>query len=156
MVYNKLINRNSGKSPGLDGWHPCLLMEISDLIDTPLSMLNEGVLPLQWLEGCITAIYKTGLKRRSPTFTMARRLYNCYLQDRVKRRSFTFTMARRSYNCYLQDRAKRRSFTFTMARRLYNCYLQDRAKRRSFTFTMARRLFNCYLQDRVKRYCRKL
>ena len=63
MVYNKLINRNSGKSPGLDGWHPCLLKEISDLIDTPLSMLNEGVF----------------------TFTMARRLYNCYLQDRVKR-----------------------------------------------------------------------
>ena len=60
MVYNKLINLNSGK------WHPCLLKEISDLIDT-LSMLfqkslNEGVLPLQWLEACITAVYKKGLK----------------------------------------------------------------------------------------------
>ena len=61
MVYDKLLNINSGKSPGLDGWHPCLLKEISQLIDTPLSMLfqkslNEGVLP------CITAIYKKGLK----------------------------------------------------------------------------------------------
>ena len=67
MVYNKLININSGKSPGPDGWHPCLLKEISDLIDTPLSMLfqkslKEGVLPLQWLEASITAIYKKGLK----------------------------------------------------------------------------------------------
>ena len=64
---NKVINHNSGKFPGPDGWHPCLLKEISDLIDTPLSMLfqkslNEGVLPLQWLEACITAIYKKGLK----------------------------------------------------------------------------------------------
>ena len=37
------------------------------MIDTPLSMLfqkslNEGVVPLQWLEACITAIYKKGLK----------------------------------------------------------------------------------------------
>ena len=67
MVCNKLINLNSGKSPGPDGWHPCLLKEVSDLIDTPLSMifqksLNEGVLPLQWLEACITAIYKKVLK----------------------------------------------------------------------------------------------
>ena len=67
MVYNKLINLNSGKSPGPDGWHPCLLKEMSDLIDNPLSMLfqkslNEGVLPIQWLEACITAIYKKGLK----------------------------------------------------------------------------------------------
>ena len=37
------------------------------MIDTPLSMLfqkslNEGILPLQWLEACITGIYKKGLK----------------------------------------------------------------------------------------------
>ena len=25
-------------------------------------LLNEGVLPIQWLEACITAIYKNGLK----------------------------------------------------------------------------------------------
>ena len=67
MVYNKLIDLNSGKSPGPDGWHPCLLKEISDLIDIPLSLLfqkslNEGVLSLQWLEACITAINKKELK----------------------------------------------------------------------------------------------
>ena len=67
MVYNKLINLNSGKSPGPDGRHPCLLKEISNLIDTRLSMLfkislNDGVLPLQWLEACITSIHKKGLK----------------------------------------------------------------------------------------------
>ena len=36
MVYNKLVNLNSGKSPEPDGCHPCLLKERSDLIDTPL------------------------------------------------------------------------------------------------------------------------
>ena len=29
MVYNKLINLNSGKPPGPDGWHPCLLKDIA-------------------------------------------------------------------------------------------------------------------------------
>ena len=53
MVYNKLINLNSRKSPRPDRYSFSMLFQKS---------LSEGVLPLQWLEACITAIYKKGLK----------------------------------------------------------------------------------------------
>ena len=56
MVY-KLINLNSGESTGPDGWRPCLLKEISDLVDTPHSMFFQ-----KSLEAFIAAIYKKGLK----------------------------------------------------------------------------------------------
>ena len=62
-VQKKLHDLNPGKTPGEDGWHPIFLKNITDLIIEPLTILfqkslNEGVVPPQWLNGCITAIHK--------------------------------------------------------------------------------------------------
>ena len=67
MVNEKIQKFNPGKSPGPDGWHPITLMNVAVLITEPLSTLfekslNEGIVAAQWLEACITAIHKKGLK----------------------------------------------------------------------------------------------
>ena len=67
MVLKKLQELNPEKSPGPDGWHPILLKNVADLINTPLPILfqkslNKGLVPCEWLEACITAIHKKGLK----------------------------------------------------------------------------------------------
>ena len=67
MMMNKLKSLNPGKSTGPDGMHPFFLLSLADVICTPLTIifnksLKEGVVPIQWLEACITAIHKKGLK----------------------------------------------------------------------------------------------
>ena len=67
MVMEKLNSLNPGKSTGPDGWHPYFLYSLSDILCTPLTILfnkslREGIVPPQWLEACITAIHKKGLK----------------------------------------------------------------------------------------------
>ena len=67
MVLDKLRELNPGKTPGPDGWHPYFLKSIADIISIPLSCIfqkstNEGVVPSQWLQACITAIHKKGAK----------------------------------------------------------------------------------------------
>ena len=65
MVMDKLNALNPGKSTGLDRLH--FLCCLADILCTPLKILfykslREGVVPSQWLEACITAIHKKGLK----------------------------------------------------------------------------------------------
>ena len=67
MVMDKLKSLNPGKSTGPDGWHPYVLLCLADELYVPLRILYnksliEGVIPSQWLEACITAIHKKGLK----------------------------------------------------------------------------------------------
>ena len=67
MILEKLQDLNPEKSPGPDGWYPVLLKNLAYLINTPLAIqfqksLNENLVPFQWLEACITAIHKKGLK----------------------------------------------------------------------------------------------
>ena len=67
VVSYKLNSLNPGKSTGPDGWHPYFLYSLADILCTPLKILfnkslREGIVPSQWLEGCITAIHKKGLK----------------------------------------------------------------------------------------------
>ena len=67
MMMNKLKSLNPGKSTGPDGMHPFFLLSLADVICTPLTIifnksLKEGVVPIQWLEACIAAIHKKGLK----------------------------------------------------------------------------------------------
>ena len=67
MVMEKLNSLNPGKSTGPDGWHPYFLYSLADILCTPLTILfntslREGIVPPQWLEACITAIHKKGLK----------------------------------------------------------------------------------------------
>ena len=64
---NKLMQLKSGKSPGLDGWHPHFLKELADFIDKPLSILfqkslDEAILSVRWLEATITTVHKKGPK----------------------------------------------------------------------------------------------
>ena len=52
---------------GLDGWHPFFLHRLADILCDPLLILftesfKEGIVPPGWLEACITAIHKKGLK----------------------------------------------------------------------------------------------
>ena len=58
---------NPGKSTGPDGWHPYFLSSLADILSTPLKILFnkslcEGIVLIQWVEACITAIHKKGLK----------------------------------------------------------------------------------------------
>ena len=67
MVMEKLNSLNPGKSTGPDGWHPYFLYSLADILCIPLKnlfnkSLREGIVPSQWLEACITAIHKKGLK----------------------------------------------------------------------------------------------
>ena len=67
MVMDKLNTLNPGKSTGLDGLHPYFLYSLADILCSPLKILftkslKEGVVPSQWLEACIIAIHKKGLK----------------------------------------------------------------------------------------------
>ena len=75
MVNERIQKLNTGKSPGPDGWHPITLKNVADLITEPLSTLlekslNEGIVPAKWLEACITAIHKKGLKTYSRTIDL--------------------------------------------------------------------------------------
>ena len=67
VVLEKLMALKQDKTPGPDGWHPFLLKGIANCIYIPLAILfqkslDEGVVPNQWLEACVTAIHKKGLK----------------------------------------------------------------------------------------------
>ena len=50
------------KSPGLDGLHPCLLVEVEPFQKIFTKSLAEGTLPQHWKEGNITPIFKKDQK----------------------------------------------------------------------------------------------
>ena len=67
MILEKLQDLNPEKSPGPNGWYPVLLKNLAYLINTPLVILfqkslNENLVLFQWLEACVTATNKKGLK----------------------------------------------------------------------------------------------
>ena len=64
---DKLKAVDPGKSTGFDGLNPYVLYSLAYIVGTPLKIqfskyLREGVVPLQWLEACIMATHKKGLK----------------------------------------------------------------------------------------------
>ena len=66
VVLEKLLALKHDKTPGPDGWHPFFLKSLAKCIHIPLAVLfqkslDEGVVPNQWLEACVTAIHKNGL-----------------------------------------------------------------------------------------------
>ena len=51
----------------MDGWHPYFLRGLADILCDPLLIfftksLKEGIVPSEWLNVCITAMHKKGLK----------------------------------------------------------------------------------------------
>ena len=70
MVAAVLSRLKPNKSPGGDGLHPRVLVELKNEMATPLRMiftrsLQEGRLPPSWKEAYVTPIYKKG-KRHIP------------------------------------------------------------------------------------------
>jgi hypothetical protein len=69
-VLNKL---NCSKSPGPDGIHPRVLYELRKVLSLPLSIIyqtsvNTGILPDDWKEANITAIFKKGNKAQAGNY----------------------------------------------------------------------------------------
>ena len=67
IVLEKLNSLNPGKSTGLDGWYPYILRSLADNLCDPLLILftkslKEGIVPSEWLDACLTATHKKGLK----------------------------------------------------------------------------------------------
>ena len=65
IVYEKLININPAKSPGVEGWPPLVLKETAEEICIPLSILftkslDSGLLPQDWKSAHVTPIFKKG------------------------------------------------------------------------------------------------
>jgi len=65
IVFNKLKNLKSSKSPGPDGIHPRVLKETAVPLCNPLSVLfkrslEEGLLPDDWKQANVIPIFKKG------------------------------------------------------------------------------------------------
>ena len=73
MVQTKLEEINSNKSEGPDEIHPRLLKELSSVIAEPLAKLFQnslvqGVVPNDWREANITALFKKSSKSASHNY----------------------------------------------------------------------------------------
>ena len=69
MVVKKIRHIKVNKSPGVDGIPPNLLLEILQQISIPLATvlnlsLEEGVVPLQWKEANIIALFKKRFEKQ--------------------------------------------------------------------------------------------
>ena len=67
MVLKKIMGLHPEKSPGPDGWHHVLLINVAYLNNVPLARLFQkslidGVVPPQWSVASVTAIHKKGAK----------------------------------------------------------------------------------------------
>jgi len=68
MVFGKLIDLQSGKSPSPDGWPIQIVKSVSEFIAIPLSIIfnksfNSSTLPLDWKSAHITSIHKKRAKK---------------------------------------------------------------------------------------------
>ena len=65
IVYKKLVDINTSKSPGPNGWPLLALRETAEQICMPLSLLftkslESGILPQDWKSVQVTPIFKKG------------------------------------------------------------------------------------------------
>ena len=73
MVQQKLEELNGNKSQGHDEIHPRLFKELNSVIAEPLAKLFQnslvqGVVPNDWREANITALFKKGSKSPSHNY----------------------------------------------------------------------------------------
>ena len=103
------------KTPGPDGWHPFLLKSIADYIHVPLAMLfqkslDEGVVPRQWLEACVNAIHKKGLKSASENYrpismtSLICKLMESIVRDQIVEYEMENNLISKSQHGFVPDR----------------------------------------------------
>ena len=73
VVATKINNMKENKSPGVDGISPKILKETVEQISMPLAhvfntSLQEGIVPLEWKEANITALFKKGSRNKSVNY----------------------------------------------------------------------------------------
>ena len=73
VVASKINNMKENMSPGVDGVSPKLLKEIVEQISTPLAnvfnmSLQEGIVPLEWMEANIFPLFKQGSRNKSVNY----------------------------------------------------------------------------------------
>ena len=62
IVFDELYKLKIDKSPGPEGWPPCIFKEYSEQLSTPLSILfnksfQSGVLTFEWRIAFVTPIH---------------------------------------------------------------------------------------------------
>ena len=67
IVFDKVMNLQSGKSAGPDGWPIQLIKSVGKLISAPLFIIFnksfvDGVLPQDWKSAHVTPIHKKGAR----------------------------------------------------------------------------------------------
>ena len=70
MVAMEIRDVEVNKSPGLDGIHPKLLLELIEHISIPLATvfnlsLEEGMVPIKWKEANIIPLFKKASRNKS-------------------------------------------------------------------------------------------
>ena len=73
MIAKKIRDIKDNKSPGVDGIHPKLLLEIVEQISIPLATvfnlsLEEVVVPLEWKEANIIPLFIKGSRTKSENY----------------------------------------------------------------------------------------
>ena len=73
VVASKINNMKENKSPGVDGISPKILKETVEQISTPLAhvfnmSLQEEIVPLEWKEANIIALFKKGSRNKSVNY----------------------------------------------------------------------------------------
>ena len=72
-VKKKLKKLKPEKSPGPDGMHPKVLVELSDYLAKPLTILyhrslQESIVPEEWKKSNVTPIFKKGIKSSTSNY----------------------------------------------------------------------------------------
>ena len=73
VVVSKINNMKENKSPGVDGISPKILKETVEPISTPLAhvfnmSLQDGIVPFEWKEANIIALFKKGSRNKSVNY----------------------------------------------------------------------------------------
>ena len=73
MVEDEIKILKITKSPGPDGIHPIMLIQLAPYLKTPLTLLfnktlETGEIPADWKKGRISSIFKKGAKNRAENY----------------------------------------------------------------------------------------
>jgi hypothetical protein len=93
MIEGKLKKLKEGKTPGIDGILPKILIENPAIISRPLKLLNQksmetGKVPVDWKKANVTAIYTKGCRETAGNYRpVSLTSYVCKVLESVVRDS---------------------------------------------------------------------